>query len=38
MWPNPQESADLVTSTEQILNGKPHFLWSVYLVVLAVKN
>ena len=25
MWPNPQFPADLVTSTEEILNGKPHF-------------
>ena len=22
MWPNPQETADLVTLTEEILNGK----------------
>ena len=22
MWPNPQETADLVTFTEEILNGK----------------
>ena len=28
MWPNPQESADLVTFAEEILNGKPHFLCS----------
>ena len=27
-WPNPQFSADLVTFTEEILNGKPHFLCS----------
>ena len=26
MWPNPQFPADLVTFTEEILNGKPHFL------------
>ena len=25
MWPNPQEIADLVTFTEEILNGKLHF-------------
>ena len=25
MWPNPQETADLVTFTEEILNGKFHF-------------
>ena len=28
MWPNPQETADFVTFTEKILNGKLHFLWS----------
>ena len=28
MRPNPQETADLVTFTEQILNGKLHFLCS----------
>ena len=28
MWPHPQETADLVTFTEEILNGKLHFLWS----------
>ena len=26
MWQNPQETADLVTYTEEILNGKLHFL------------
>ena len=25
MWPNPQETADLVTFTEKIFNGKLHF-------------
>ena len=29
MWPNPQETADLVTFTEEILNGKLHFLCSI---------
>ena len=29
MWPNPQFLADLVTFTEKVLNGKPHFLCSV---------
>ena len=29
MWPNPQETADLVIFTEDILNGKLHFLCSV---------
>ena len=28
MLPNPQETADLVTLTEEILNGKIHFLCS----------
>ena len=29
MWPNPQETTDLVTFTEEILSGKLHFLCSV---------
>ena len=29
MWPNPQFPADLVTFTEEILNGKLHFLCGV---------
>ena len=29
MWPNPEETADLVTFTEETLNGKLHFLYSV---------
>ena len=29
MSPNPQEPADLATFTEEILNGKLHFLCSV---------
>ena len=28
MWPNPQETGDLVTFTEEIVNGKLHFLCS----------
>ena len=28
MWPNPQETADFVTFTAGILNGKLHFLCS----------
>ena len=31
MWPNPQETADLVTFTEEIFKGKLHFLCSVSL-------
>ena len=33
MWPNPQFPADLVTFTEEILNGKLRFLWNVALTV-----
>ena len=29
LWPNPEETADLVTFTEEIRNGKLHFLCSV---------
>ena len=29
MWPNSQETVDLVTFTEEILNGKLHILCSV---------
>ena len=28
MWPNQQFPADLITFTEEILNGKLHFLYS----------
>ena len=31
MWPNPQENTDMVTSTEEILNGKLHLLCSVFI-------
>ena len=31
MWPNPQFPADLVKFTEEILNGKRHFLCSAIL-------
>ena len=34
MWPNPQFPADLVTFTEEILNGKLHFLWSALFCLL----
>ena len=30
MWPNPHETADLVTFTEKILHGKLYFLCSVW--------
>ena len=33
MWPNLQETADLVTFNEEFLNGKLNFLYSVtYLI------
>ena len=32
MRANPQETADLATFTEEILNGKLHFLCSEYIV------
>ena len=28
MWSNPQETADLVTFTEEVLTGKLHFMCS----------
>ena len=30
MWPNPHKTVDLVTFTEEILNGKLHFLCSEF--------
>ena len=39
MWPNPLETRDLVTFTEEILNGKLYFLCSVNsLQVLLLKS
>ena len=29
MLPNPQKTADLVSFTEEILNGEPHFFCNV---------
>ena len=37
MWPNPRETADLVTFTGVILNGKLHFLCSVSFSFLTDK-
>ena len=34
MWPKRQETADLITFTEEILNEKLHFLYSVSWLVL----
>ena len=37
MSPNPKETADLFTFTEEIFNGKPHFLcWD--LIQSYLKN
>ena len=33
MRPNPQEAGELVTFTEEILNGKLHFLCSVSFTI-----
>ena len=38
MWPNPQETADLVTFTEEILNGKLHFLCSEIMLRKPLLN
>ena len=38
IWPNPQETADLVTFIEEILNGKLNFLCNVCLIKSMVKN
>ena len=38
MWPNSQETADLVTFTEEILNGKLQFLCSVRTCATCVAN
>ena len=37
MWPNPQETADLYTFTKEMLNGKLHFLCSVWLRNISCK-
>ena len=38
MQPNPQETADLITFTEEILNGKLYFLCNVNDEVEPVKT
>ena len=38
MWPNPQETADLGTFTEEILNGKLHFFCSDGAVLGILTN
>ena len=37
MWPNPQETGDLVTFTEEILNRKLHFC-AVIVTTVAEKK
>ena len=32
MWPNPEQTRDLVTFTEEMLNGKLHFLCSTKII------
>ena len=38
MWANPQKTADSVTLTEEILNGKLHFLCIEVSLVLMVQS
>ena len=38
MWPNPQFPADLVTLTEEILNGKLHFLCSEMWILTLLQK
>ena len=38
MWPNPQFAADVVTFTEEILNGKLHFLSRVFLMIYSKQS
>ena len=38
MWPNPQETAALVPFTEEILNGKFHFLSSVWQISVSLRH
>ena len=37
MWPNPQETTDLVTFTEEILNGKLYFVCAVQIIFSSVS-
>ena len=38
MWPNSQKTADLVTFTEEVLNGKLYFLCSVNSDISGITN
>ena len=37
MWPNLQETADLIAFTEEILNEKPNFLCSEWVLFILLK-
>ena len=38
MWLNPQDAADSVTFTEEILDGKSHFLCSAFSTLQTWEN
>ena len=38
MWPNPQESADLVKFTEETLDGKLHFLCNENFAIVRISG
>ena len=38
MWPHPQETMDLFTLTEEILNGKVYFMCSASVSVIYVGS
>ena len=38
MWPNPQETANLVTFTKEIFKEKLHFLCSVWSLIILVSQ
>ena len=38
MWQNPHETADLVTFTEEILNGKLHFSASDFFLYIPLPR
>ena len=38
MWPNTQKTGDLVTFTEEMFHGKPHFLVQWFLQITEILN
>ena len=36
MWPNPQETVELATFTEEILNGKLHFFGQRLIAAIVI--